>query len=325
MNDKITRMPIGKFEWREDIEQERDLLGYVAIADYLYIPDFDYANDDPYMHEAFTVTRFTPEEATDMEDVKVVPCIPDVSETLQTFADRYNQNLIAEHFNYDGYMKNATVQRLVKELGLDADKFWMLLLFVYDYSLNQCIQGTGIGESPNEQLEKFVNTVVGNVVGNVKGFDEVDGSTFARPVVIKISVAGGRDVVIDNPTAIHYIADLTLKMMEHDNVGSIGVMARKRVLEEPSTTADSPFIAFFAQMFLDFFDTQRQVVGKRKKGAKHSQRETDLVCQLIAFTRLSTSECWKLEKNDTLKAFLRQYKDFKPGTRNSVYPQFRMY
>ena len=77
-------------------------------------------------------------------------------------------------------------------------------------------------------------------------------------------------------------------------------------------------------MFLDFFDTQSQVISKRRKGAKHSQKEIDLVCQLIAFTKLSLKECWKLENNDTLKAFLKQYKDFEPSSINSIYPSFIM-
>ena len=89
-------------------------------------------------------------------------------------------------------------------------------------------------------------------------------------------------------------------------------------------TKDSPFITFFAKMFLSFFDTQDQVVKKRRKGAKHSQREIDLVCQLIAFTKLSIKECWKQTENDTLKAFLKQYNGYEPKTINSIYPSFRL-
>ncbi len=33
--------PIAKFEWKDNIEQEKDLLEYISILEELYIPDFD--------------------------------------------------------------------------------------------------------------------------------------------------------------------------------------------------------------------------------------------------------------------------------------------
>lgn len=102
------------------------------------------------------------------------------------------------------------------------------------------------------------------------------------------------------------------------------VMKYKAKAQTFKSTKDSPLIAFFAKMFLSFFDTQEQVVKKRRKGAKHSQKEVDLICQLIAFTKLSIKECWKQTENDTLKAFLKQYKNFEPKTISSIYPSFRL-
>ncbi len=163
-----------------------------------------------------------------------------------------------------------------------------------------------------------------SVRGTICDFDEKTGSIFAQSATLKICLEGERNIIIDNPTAIHYIADATFKMMQQDDLDNIGIMSHKRRLETSTSTKDSPFITFFAQMFLDFFNTQSQVIIKRKKGAKYSQKETDLICQLIAFTKLSTKECWTRTENDTLKAFLKQYKDFEPSTINSVYPSFRM-
>ena len=69
-------------------------------------------------------------------------------------------------------------------------------------------------------------------------------------------------------------------MMQQDDLNNIGIMGHKRRLETSTSTKDSPFITFFAKMFLDFFNTQPQVVNRRRKGANYSQKETDLVCQL---------------------------------------------
>lgn len=308
---------IVKFGWKDNIEHEKDLLEYISILEELYIPDFDYDTDSPYYYgyERVNESELSAEE---WERICNQPAFPIVSETLQTFGDRYNKDLIAEHFNYTGYMKHELIQQFIKGLDLDADKFWMLLLFVYDYSYHYYIKGIDMGESPNEQLLKFTKAII----NNVENFDEKTGSIFTKSAILKICVEGERDIIIDNPTAIHYIADSTFKMMQQDKVGSIGIMSHKKRLETSTSTKDSPLIAFFAQMFLDFFNTQSQVVIKRKKGAKYSQKEIDLVCQLIAFTKLSTKKCWLQTENDTLKSFLRQYKDFEPNTINSIYPLF---
>ena len=239
---------------------------------------------------------------------------------MRTFGNRYNKGLIAEHFSYANYMKHKLIQQFIRGLDLDADKFWMLLLFIYDYSYHYYMEGIDMGESPNEQLLNFTKAII----GNVESFDEKTGSIFTQSTTLKICVEGERNIIIDNPTAIHYIADATLKMMQQDDLNNIGIMGHKRRLETSTSTKDSPFITFFAKMFLDFFNTQPQVVNRRRKGANYSQKETDLVCQLIAFTKLSKKKCWERTENETLKAFLKQYKDFETSTINSVYPSFRM-
>lgn len=311
--------PIAKFEWKDNIKQEKDLLEYISILEELYIPDFDYDTDSPYYYgyERINKSEISAEEWKEMGNL---PIYMNVSETLQIFGNRYNKGLITEHFNYANYMKHELIQRFIRELDLDTDKFWMLLLFVYDYSYHYYMEGTDMGESPNEQLLKFTRAII----GNVESFDEKTGSIFTQSATLKICVEGERDIIIDNPTAIHYIADSTFKMMQQDDLGNIGIMSHKRRLETSTSTKDSPFITFFAKMFLDFFNTQSQVVNKRRKGANYSQKETDLVCQLIAFTKLSKKKCWERTENDTLKAFLKQYKDFEPNTINSIYPLFRM-
>lgn len=310
---------IAKFEWKDNIEQEKDLLEYISILEELYIPDFDYNTDSPYYYSYDRIDK-SAVSAEEWEEMGSQPIYINVSETLQTFGERYNKGLIAEHFNYTNYSKHKLIQQFIRGLNLDADKFWMLLLFVYDYSYHYYMKGTDIGESPNEQLRKFTKAII----DNVESFDEKTGSIFAQSATLKICVEGERNIIIDNPTAIHYIADATFKMMQQDDLDNIGIMSHKRRLETSTSTKDSPFITFFAQMLLDFFNTQSQVIIKRKKGAKYSQKETDLICQLIAFTKLSPKDCWTRTENDTLKAFLKQYKDFEPSTINSVYPSFRM-
>lgn len=89
---------------------------------------------------------------------------------------------------------------------------------------------------------------------------------------------------------------------------------------------DSPFIAYFANILLSFFDTQEHIINMRKKGAKHSLKEMDLVSKLVHFSNLSKAESWEYSENETLKAFLKQYKDFNyPNNISSIYPEFTVF
>lgn len=310
---------MDKFQWN-NINDEKGLLEYVSTLEKIFISDFDYADEDPLCYYNISVVKKEDKSPEEWEEIGNQPLTPAISETLQIFSDRYNNNLISERLNYDDYLKNELIQKFITELELDIDKFWMLILFIYDYSYHYYIDGAERREAPYEQLQKFTTTII----NNVEDFNESTGTTFFTPITLKLCIEGGREIIIDNPAAIHYIASATYTLAEKENLITMPIMKYKATTQTLESTKDSPFITFFARMFLSFFDTQDQVVKKRRRGAKHSQKEIDLVCQLIAFTKLSKAKCWEKTENETLKAFLKQYKDFEPKTINSIYPAFRL-
>ena len=312
--------PIDKFEWKDNTNKEKDLLEYISLLEKIYVPDFNYADDDPLEYFNITIISQSDVNPDKWEQLCNQPCQPSISEVLQTFTERYNHNLITTYFDYDSYQKHELIGKFIKELELDVNKFWMLILFIYDYSYHYYIKGANIETSPNEQLLNFSKSII----ENIKDFDKKNGSTPNTPMSLTLCVDGNDNIIINNPTVIHYIASATYNALTTDNFEDMPLMKRKDRIATSYSTKDSPFITYFANMFLNFFNTQPQVVSKRRKGAKHSQKETDLVCQLIAFTKLSTKECWTQTENDTLKAFLKQYKDFEPKTINSIYPAFRL-
>ena len=94
------------------------------------------------------------------------------SEELTTLKVKYSQELIdvlKTRLANNGitYVDNLIGVRETIN-NVDADKFWMLLLFIYDYSYHYYMEGIDMGESPNEQLLKFTKAII----GNVESFDE---------------------------------------------------------------------------------------------------------------------------------------------------------
>lgn len=315
--------PIDKIEWHENRAKEKQLLEYVSLLEERYIPDFDYDYDDPKEY-GFTSVRESGISPEELEELLNQPSNHDISEVLQTLAKRYNEGAITQYFNYDSYIKNELIQNFIKDLELDADKFWFLVLFIYDYSWHYCMDGIDTEESPYEQLMKFIATIVECVE---RGDDPKQGVTLNPPIKLQLSIEGKKkDIIIDNPTAIHYIASACWERMEKDdNIERSPVMNHKEKLDTSTPIHDSAYIYYFAMMFLNFFDMQPNIVAKRRKGANYSTKEKDLVCQLIAFTRISTKDCWKKTDNETLKSFLRQYKNlYVCRSTNSVYPSVRM-
>ena len=81
---------------------------------------------------------------------------------LPFFINRYNQNGLYGHFTYEDYIGNESIQEMLKGLGIDIDKFWFLLLFIFDYTCGTCLDGikaTGVGA---EQLTKFAKAIADN-------------------------------------------------------------------------------------------------------------------------------------------------------------------
>ena len=151
--------PTDKIEWRTNFNKEINLLEYISLLEEIYIPDLNYDTDNPCYY-GYQIIRKTDVSAEEWEEIENAPFLINVSETLQIFAKRYNNNLITEYFSYNNYIKHPLIQTFIKELKLDTNKFWMLILFIYDYSFHYYKQGTDTGESPNEQLLKFVNVII---------------------------------------------------------------------------------------------------------------------------------------------------------------------
>lgn len=53
---------------------------------------------------------------------------------LPLFIRRYNQNELYGNFTYEDYIANEDIQNTLKGLRVDIDKFWFLLLFIFDYT-----------------------------------------------------------------------------------------------------------------------------------------------------------------------------------------------
>lgn len=285
----------------EENEEAMELMEYIRIVEMILLPDYE-AYEYPFDVTFVSVS----------EDEMVNSYSLSLGETacMSIFRKRYNDNKIVRKSAYKEYISDKTIQDFINDLKLDATKFWLLILFIYDYCENLFYNGITMKLTPVEQMRELYNAIS-------QSDDDV-------PMTLTFK-AGKRKVTLDSPIAIKFIADMIAnyeKEVDNDDFRSLHKRGRA---EENVMLKDSPYIAFFANILLSFFDTQPQIRAKRRKCSNHTIKETDFVCQIIHFTKISLNERWKDTENEMLKAFLKQYKNYQyPHNINSVYPDFSL-
>ena len=92
-------------------------------------------------------------------------------------------------------------------------------------------------------------------------------------------------------------------------------------MNTPAEEKESIQIWLFYKMFNDFFNLEpynKQFNARQKKGSTVSLSKTLLISKLIYFTKLSKNKNFS-EDEFTLKGYIKQYKDKKIDTINSIY------
>ena len=286
---------MDKLEWDNNA---LSLMEYIGIIEFFYIPDLE---DYDYK---INVTRCEA-SAEAIEEAKNIPF--GATDCMVIFKNRFNQSLLSKQNLYNQYLTEREIQELISYLELDADKFWLLILFVCDYCESMFYQGTTMKSTPLEQLEQLQSAI--------NHTDDAAILTFK---------AGKQKVVLEDIRAIKAISEAINKYISEADIDMFKYLSRRQEEETPTMLKESPFIAYFAKMLLTFFNTQQQIRAKRRAGANHSIKEMELVSRLVYFIRLSKNEkTWTDIENETLKAFLKQYKDYRyPHNISNIYPEF---
>lgn len=286
---------MDKLEWDNNA---LSLMEYIGIIESIYIPDLD-----DYDYRINVTSCEASAEA--IEEARNIPF--GATDCMVIFKSRFNQGLLSKQNLYNQYLTEREIQELISYLELDADKFWLLILFVCDYCESMFYQGTTMKSTPLEQLEQLQSAI--------NHIDDTAILTFK---------AGKQKVVLEDIRAIKAISEAINNYISEADIDMFKYLSRRQEEETPSMLKESPFIAYFAKMLLTFFNTQQQIRAKRRAGANHSIKEMELVSRLVYFIRLSKNEkTWTDIENETLKAFLKQYKDYRyPHNISNIYPEF---
>lgn len=285
-----TMKPIDKFEWKENRSDELSALEYCNIISSLYITQDEYQ-----------ICHFEISESTTADMNKAI--VP-ISEAVEIFVSRYNNRELTHIFTYEKYLRYSELQQAISSFNLDKDKFWFLLLFIYDYTYSIGAKGKEMHDSTIEQVKLFIDTISKHVTQ----FDFIKGSQTDKKITLNIHIEGvKRAIPITDATALHFIADSCQKRLDSEPEWyETPLMHQQEITDKEVNLKDTPYIAFFARMFLSFFNTQQSVTRLRRKGSSHSHDEKKLISRLIYFTRLSKNVDWE-DNHELVTSFLKQY------------------
>ena len=285
---------IEKITWKD-----ARLLDYISAVEYLYVP---YIDDYEY-----NINLEVSNSSGEIGE-KIEAPVFGYSEISVIFKNRYNEGKLSKQHLYREYLD--AVRHLLKELELDIDKFWCLFLFALDYCESLFYQGITMKATPLEQLQALANMIA-----------NADNET----MLLKFK-AGKQKTSVESPAALRLLADAIHNQLKNADYDTIKSLYTREEEEQTVMPKDSPVIAYFARILLDFFDTQECVKNKRKAGARYSLKEMDIVSQLIYLSRLSTNKRWTDIEFKMLKDYLKHYKDYDyPNNISSIYPEFSVY
>lgn len=293
-----------------------DVLAYVETIAHKYIKpinDLNEVNIEP--HEE----NVSFEELLEMVSKDTLGFSP-LSNVTKTFYRRYYWKKLTHYFTYDEYIKNQEIQKLLQELELDKEKFWYLILFAYDYSESLCINGIDVSPSAYEQLKTLIEKIT---QCGIK-FDLNNGCTLGKDIKLKVHIEGEtKPFIIDNPNAICLLIASCQSELKSKPWHEQYIMNHREPLKKSKSLKDSPHIYYFAKIFLNFFDTVESIRNKRKEGAKHSLKEMDIASRLVYLTKLSTNKNLLDIECQTLKAYIKQYKNLDLAYKESnIYDNF---
>lgn len=231
------------------------------------------------------------------------------SPLLERYISRYNTSATKSGLKKLDKLKARLNEFLSREefgetltsFELDIEKFWHLLLFVYDFSYNQCTDGIKHISSLTT-----LQTIIDKITENTE-LHPLQSPTFKEETKITFCIGKKKYTIEDCPTILRICSRLKEDVDTSDdwNWQSIKSYMKSETSESTSVLA----YAFYLH-FITFFNSYQSIISKRKIKDSPSKREKQLIGDLIFFTGIIQNESISTDP-DYLKTLIKRYKDYR--------------
>lgn len=249
----------------------------------------------------------------------------DGSKAVQIFKKRYNEKIIEMPLTYKEYKSNQEIQAAISAFGIDVDKFWFALLFIWDYVNGLSWQVYEYKNTPTDEI-KQLSEIISKYEDNPNANPLTEHITFKQELTLSLQVNGKTVHTINSPNTIKFILSCCQKHQDvlepkdllDENWDDNIEMTRYYTDKEPTTLSSTKRICLFAQIFRQFFRTTLYIYTHYNPNKKSPYNITFLISQLIYLTGISENEDFLNDKT-TLKGYLSKNKNFNWKARNKIY------
>ncbi|HCT93674.1 MAG: hypothetical protein A2X19_06275 [Bacteroidetes bacterium GWE2_39_28] len=206
------------------------------------------------------------------------------------FLFRYFGNKVNKSFLKD-YENDKELKEMIIALGYDFEKFWYLLLFIYDYTYSSCKKILELEEDNTDNLKDICKYIC------------------EEGAALTLKVNKEKKVVIKNSRSLHIIHKMLNQHLESKEGDSFSVYRPKNNdWNATKEGTDSYHIWYFTLIFLKFFKVCPPLKKRQKKGEIISLNKRLLISKLVYLLKISRTG--KFEPSESiLNAFLKQYKN----------------
>ncbi len=231
----------------------------------------------------------------------------DPQRAIETFEIRYNNNEIATRYKYEQFISDKDLQTVIGGLKLDADAFWLLVIFCFDYALDRC-GGLKFGDNSKDIIEKFIR-----VAESLEEYDSDKIQLTLKSGKSKITLTDGKALT----TILQWIKQGYDSTVDKDCLSDFDKSDPQQMFLQ-NEESDSVLIWYFATLMRYFFELNPQYKGESKKCDGLSLSKNLLISTLIFNLGLSRNPSFR-ESDETLKGFFKQYKNKKIETLGNLY------
>ncbi len=220
----------------------------------------------------------------------------DPQRAIETFEIRYNKNEIATRYTYEQYLSDEELQTVIRGLKLEADAFWLLALFCFDYALDHC-GGLKFGDNSKDLIEKFIE-----VADSIKESDSDKIQLTLKSDNGKITLTRGKALA----TILQWIRQCYDEVQDKSSLSAFDKSDVRDIFLR-NEESDSVLIWYFATLMRYFFELNPYYKGESKKCDGLSLSKNLLISTLIFNLGLSRNPSFR-DSDETLKGFLSNTK-----------------
>lgn len=230
------------------------------------------------------------------------------SPLLERYISRYNTSATKSGLKKLDKLKARLNEFLSREefgetltfFEMDIEKFWHLLLFVYDFSYNQCTDGIKHISSLTA-----LQTIIDKITENTE-LHPLQSPTFKEETKITFCIGKKKYTIEDCPTILRICSRLKEDIDTSDDWNWQNI---KSYMKSETSESTSVLAYAFYLHFITFFNSYQSIISKRKIKYSPSKREKQLIGDLIFFTGIIQNESISIDP-DYLKTLIKRYKDY---------------